>query len=133
MVFPMLIKEKLPTMPKFDDIPLDKNYTIDLDGKPVATFCNKCHRFTRGTNQHTTQEHKGPSMRPKGKSYMSALNAGPPATPPEETPSLETAPLAPIQAPTSSYAFYSASDPPPSEETIDPVLLAALNSFYPKG
>ena len=134
-----LIKEKLPTMPKFDDIPLDKNYTIDLDGKTVATFCNKCHRFTRGTNRQTTQEHKGPSMRPKGKSYMSALNAGPPANPPEETPSLDMAPLAPIQAPTSSYAFYCASDPPPSaetidlEETIDPVLLAALNSFYPKG
>jgi hypothetical protein len=141
-----LIKAKLPTMPKFDEIPVDATYTIDIDGKTVATFCNKCHRFTRGTSQHTTQEHKGPNMRAKG--YMTILNSET-ETSPADAPSNSSA-LAAIQAPTSSYAFFSAVDqnfypaPPdgqslpdadtPPELTIDPVLLATLGSLclYPK-
>jgi hypothetical protein len=125
-----LIKEKLPTMPKFDAIPADAMYTIDIDGKTVATFCNKCHRFTRGTSQHTTQEHKGPNMRAKG--YMCVLNSG--TTPsPDASPSLNQAALTPIHAPTTSYAFYSANQAP-TEPAIDPVLLATLSglNLYPK-
>jgi hypothetical protein len=124
-----LIKEKLQTMPKFDEIPADASYTIEIDGATVATFCNKCHRFTRGTSQHTTQEHKGPSMRAKG--YMTALNSGS-----TDSASLSTATLAPIQAPTSSYAFYSAPAPAAASDDVpfDPVLLATLGSLslYPK-
>ena len=124
-----LIKEKLQTMPKFDEIPADASYTIKIDGATVATFCNKCHRFTRGTSQHTTQEHKGPSMRAKG--YMTALNSGS-----TDSASLSTATLAPIQAPTSSYAFYSAPAPAAASDDVpfDPVLLATLGSLslYPK-
>jgi hypothetical protein len=135
-----LIKEKLLTMPKFSEIPPDAIYTIEIDNKTVSTFCNKCHRFTRGTSQHTTQEHKGPSMRAKG--YMTALNSSSSATGDSDTgSSMAMAALAPIQAPTSSYALYAPSshgiptgDVPTSDLPFDPVLLATLGSLnlYPK-
>ena len=142
-------------MPNFSKIPEDKNYTIELDGKTVATFCNKCRRFTKGNKQHSTSEHKGGTrFRPKsGKSMMAQVSQ----TPSTFLASSSEPVCAPIQAPT-SYAmgpplaragmFYAANlaeAPTPSVEqdaddddvseaslaSVDHRLLATLG--YPKG
>jgi hypothetical protein len=147
-----LIKEKLTTMPNFDEIPDDKVYTIDLDGKKVATFCRKCRRFTRGTKQHSTQEHKGKGYS-RGKSMVARASTylGSSTPPPVPTPPTGSSVCVPIQAPTSysfepvsapltrAGAFYSASatfpivenDDDDSVGSVDPRLLATLG--YPKG
>jgi hypothetical protein len=79
-------------------------------------------------------------MRAKG--YMTALNSSSSATGDSDTgSSMAMAALAPIQAPTSSYAFYapnSSNEVPAgdvsSDLPFDPVLLATLGSLslYPK-
>ena len=147
-----LIKEKLATMPKFDEIPNDKNYTIELDGKQVAVFCKKCMRFTKGVLQHTTLEHKGRSRGSStSKSFMAQASASLSSTPsPAPSPSPVGGSICvPIPAPTSysfgpvsaplgrASAFYSSSASSPIDDSddesvasMDHRLLAALG--YPK-
>ena len=54
-----LIKEKLKSMPSREQIPDDTQYCIEVDGKTVAKYCRHCGRFSKGSSQHFTSEHKG--------------------------------------------------------------------------
>ena len=54
-----LIKEKLKSMPSREQIPDDAKHSIEVDGKTVAKYCRHCGRFSKGSSQHYTSEHKG--------------------------------------------------------------------------
>ena len=64
-----LIKEKIKSMPSREQIPDDAKHHIDVNGKTVAKHCRHCGRFSKGSSQHYTSEHKGQKKFPfKGSS-----------------------------------------------------------------
>ena len=52
-----LIKEKIKTLPPRKEMPADAEYKIEMHGKVVAEYCQKCRRFTKGEKKHSTKEH----------------------------------------------------------------------------
>lgn len=125
-------------------MPADAEYTIEMDGKVVAEYCQKCRRFTKGDKKHSTKEHK----KKKANSYMAQSRPAPAATesvptPPSVvsfSPPVDYSFDAPLQR---SGGYFSAASIPQSQlpldddddscGKVDPDLLAVLNSFFPKG
>ena len=73
-----LIKDQLETMPDKSNIPADAKYTIEVDGKVVAKYCNVCGRFVKGSKQHFTSEHRkrNPNTPSPSPSPSPSTNAG---------------------------------------------------------
>jgi hypothetical protein len=118
-----LIKEKLATMPDFEESPDYKIYSIDMDGQTVAIFCKKCKHFTCGTKEHSTVEHTGPqNSSSRGKSMMSQASSYLASSTTTSCPPVSTVDqvCVPIQPPVSydfspltrAGAFYSSTSVP---------------------
>ena len=139
-----LIKAKLKTMPSRKEMPADAEYSIEMDGKVVAEYCQKCRRFTKGDKRHSTKEH----VKKKTSSLMAQTRSAPTTDASSPTPphAVSFSPpvdysfsAAPLQR--SGYLSSASTTPPsltdPQEDdascgSVNPHLLAALNNRYPK-